>query len=170
MPIDELFWFKCVKLQVDSYRFDKSDKESINKCTKLLVKAYEIVENRNNRMSNKVSIYSYMKAMFTYKLALITQEGVLDGRLGEDAVNAHRRKNKYQKVDTMEPSVYKQLSRVCHVSDIGKNNQETIDQMYLILSLSLYLFLFIIAAIKFSYSKTVHNCSIYLATSEKLFK
>lgn len=119
MPIDELFWFKCVKLQVDSYRFDKSDKESINKCTKLLVKAYEIVEHRANRMSNKVSVYSYMKAMFTYKLALITQEGVLDGRLGgDDAVNAHhRRKNRHQKVDTMEPSVYKQLSRVCHVTN-----------------------------------------------------
>jgi len=70
---------------VDAYYLDREDKESNEKSIQILNKAINLVKVEKNRRQNSKIKFEYFGAMFNYKLAQIISDGVLNGKLKDDA-------------------------------------------------------------------------------------
>lgn len=105
---------------VDAYYLDREDKESNEKSIQILNKVINLVKVEKNRRHNSKIKFEYFGAMFNYKLAQIISNGVLNGKLKDDAdLSARQSKTgrRSLKRNTMHPALFKKLSEVCDVSE-----------------------------------------------------
>ena len=72
-----MFWYKCICLLVDAHKQDYHDKESTEKCLKILNKSIKLVKAEKQKRSNKKDKFEYMEAMFTFRLAQITCDALV---------------------------------------------------------------------------------------------
>jgi hypothetical protein len=121
-----MFWFKSIQLLVEAHKLDyNSDRDSYDKCLKILKKSLELVDNEKKNRQNKLYKLEYIEAMLSYEMAEIICDGVLNDRLNEDDISkAHAviaqksslRKNSYlSRNNSMYPKLFKKLSGVCSV-------------------------------------------------------
>ena len=86
----------------------------------ILNKVINLVKVEKNRRHNSKIKFEYFGAMFNYKLAQIISNGVLNGKLKDDAdLSARQSKTgrRSLKRNTMHPALFKKLSEVCDVSE-----------------------------------------------------
>jgi hypothetical protein len=120
LGIDEMFWFKCVRLLVDSYKFDRQDKEAYDKSVKLLKKALELVENERERRKNKSDTLAYIYSMLNYDLAEISYDGHLNDKFSEsEMVRKQSIGKRAQKKNSMHPNLFKKLSQVANMYQLS---------------------------------------------------
>jgi len=103
---------------VDAYYLDREDKESNEKSIQILNKVINLVKVEKNRRLNSKTKFEYFGAMFNFKLAQIISDGVLNGKLKDDAdLSARQTKTgrRLLKRNTMHPTLFKKLSEVCNV-------------------------------------------------------
>lgn len=117
MAIDETFWYKTIRLLVDSHKLDLDDKDGYEKCVRILNRSINIVREETNRRKNKSDNLGYIEAMLMYELAEIVRDGVLSGRLSDqDALIRRRMMSKRSfRLNSMHPMLFKRLSEVCNV-------------------------------------------------------
>jgi hypothetical protein len=116
--IDELFWYKCIRLLVDSYKLDVSEKDTVEKCMKILNKSIDLVNQEKNKRKNKLVNLNYIEAMFVYELAELTSDANLSGKMGNQDLLRKRANRYFQKRNSMHPTVFKALSDSCDVCPI----------------------------------------------------
>ena len=120
LGIDEMFWFKCVRVLVDSYRLDRQDKEAYDKSVKLLKKALELVEIEKDRRKNKSHQLSYIYAMLNYDLAEISYDGHLNDKFNDsEMVRKQSIGKRVQKKNSMHPNLFKKLSQVANMYQLS---------------------------------------------------
>jgi hypothetical protein len=101
---------------VDSHKLDYDDKESYEKCIKILNKVLELINSTKSKRNNKTNTLAYIEAMFNYELAEITCDGVLKGKLNDNEIISRQKLTKrIDKFNSMNPNLFKKLSKVCEV-------------------------------------------------------
>ena len=110
-----MFWYKCIRLLVDSYKLDASEKETIEKCLKILNKSIDLVNKEKAKRANKLNTLNYIEAMFIYEMAELTSDGNLSGKMGHQDMLRKRANRYFQKRNSMHPTVFKALSDSCDV-------------------------------------------------------
>jgi hypothetical protein len=109
-------------LLVEAHKHNKNDKQSVEKCIKLLERVLIIVDKQKQKRANKQDKLEYLEAMFNYELAQIKCDGLLNGQLNEsDSLKIHNKHSNKRtlKRNTMHPQLFKKLSQVCNVRKIN---------------------------------------------------
>ena len=101
---------------IDSHKLDNDDKESYEKCIKILNKVLELTNTAKSKRNNKLDTLAYIEAMFNYELAEITCDGILKGKLNDNEIISRQKLSKRSdKFNSMNPILFKKLSHACDV-------------------------------------------------------
>lgn len=128
VAIDEKFWYNCICILVDSFKYDHQDKQAYDKCLQILNKALRLVKAEKTNRPNKVSSFEYMIAMFEYQCAQITADGLLNGKLNDgDLTRQQKMGRRCLKQNTMHLNYFKKFTTVCEMYEasaeiLKKNN------------------------------------------------